>query len=674
MSTKIDPILLSVYARTFKSITDEMSISMEQTTRSPILCEAKDYVTGLYDADGNMLEQTENLPILAFSLAPVCKYIKEYFGDEIYPGDVIFHNDVFSLGNQNNDVAAFKPVFFEDKLVAWTAVKGHQADIGGNVAGGYNPNAVEVWQEALRIPPVKVVERGKLRKDVWNLIFANVRLDIVQHDMKAEMGACTVGERRLLELLKKYGVESYEAHKQALFDATRKMMEAEIAKIPNGNYSGEGYVYFDGRFVGSKYTIRVDIEVKDKHIKFDYSRTDPQTNGFVNGTFTSSASATILTLLQMVNPDIPHNEGMVQPIEIVIPERHDTQCGLPEGHHLRQPPLPAQRRRHPARAGPGDARPRHRRLEQPAGSLTTGIDPGNNEKYVDIGFMGLKGGSGAMRGTDGYDHIGMIDASGGVLDQDYEMFEQQTPHTPDQARTADRFGRRRRMARRARRRDHLQDRLRRHATGDLRRRRLRAGLRPLRRRRRRPQFHPPALPRRPDRGAEEQGPDHRRTHGHHLPPGRQRRRRLRRSEEARPQAAGRGDPQWRDHSGGGCAGLRVQRVNAEMKPSCATVSARSRRQGALLRSMSPSLAFGQLLLLYLRGTGHPTVTIRKRHTGFRSKAEALPARGVGCPIPAGKGGGLRAAGAGLPCRGSGAFSARGTRRESDTRHPGRTRP
>ena len=89
-AAKIDPILLSVYARTFKSITDEMSISMEQTTRSPILCEAKDYVTGLYDADGNMLEQTENLPILAFSLAPVCKYIKEFFGDEIYPGDVIF--------------------------------------------------------------------------------------------------------------------------------------------------------------------------------------------------------------------------------------------------------------------------------------------------------------------------------------------------------------------------------------------------------------------------------------------------------------------------------------------------------------------------------------------------------------------------------------------------------
>ncbi|MEK7362027.1 MAG: hydantoinase B/oxoprolinase family protein [Pseudomonadota bacterium] len=428
ISVKIDPILLSVYARTFKSITDEMSISMAQTTRSPILCEAKDYVTGLYDGDGNMLEQTENLPILAFSLAPVCKYIKQYFGDEIYPGDVIFHNDVFSLGNQNNDVAAFKPVFLDGKLVAWTAVKGHQADIGGNVAGGYNPNAVEVWQEALRIPPVKVVEKGKLRKDVWNLIFANVRLDIVQHDMKAEMGACTVGERRLLELLAKYGIDSYDAHKQALFDATRKMMEAELAKIPNGNYSGEGYVYYDGRHEGSKFTIRVDIEVKDKSIKFDYSRTDAQTNGFVNGTFTSSASATILTLLQMVNPDIPHNEGMVQPIEIVIPEGTILNAAYPKattfGNHLCPPNADAIQRAlapvMPDRVTAG--------WNNLLASLTTGIDPRNNEKYVDIGFMGLKGGSGAMRGTDGYDHIGMIDASGGVLDQDYEMFEQQTPH------------------------------------------------------------------------------------------------------------------------------------------------------------------------------------------------------------------------------------------------------
>jgi N-methylhydantoinase B len=425
---KIDPILLSVYARTFRSITDEMSISMQKTTSSPILCEAKDFVTGLYDAEGRMLEQTENLPILAFSLAPVCKYIRNYYGDDIHPGDVIFHNDVFSLGNQNNDVAVYQPVFFEDELVAWTAVKGHQADIGGAVAGGYNPNAVEVWQEALRIPPIKVYEKGKLRKDVWDLIFANIRFDVVQHDMKAEIGACHVGERRVVELLKKYGRENFEAHKSALFKATRKMMEAEISTIPNGTYSGEGSIYYDGRHEGSKFKVRVTITVEDKRIKFDYSKTDPQTNGFVNGTFTSSASATILTLLQMINPDIPHNEGMVEPIEIVIPQGTILNASYPKattfGNHLCPPNADAIQRAlapvMPERITAG--------WNNLLCSLTTGIDPQKNDKYVDIGFMGLKGGSGAMLGTDGYDHIGMIDASGGVLDQDYEMFEQHTPH------------------------------------------------------------------------------------------------------------------------------------------------------------------------------------------------------------------------------------------------------
>jgi len=425
---KIDPILLSVYARTFRSITDEMSISMQKTTSSPILCEAKDFVTGLYDAEGRMLEQTENLPILAFSLAPVCKYIRNYYGDDIHPGDVIFHNDVFSLGNQNNDVAVYQPVFFEDELVAWTAVKGHQADIGGAVAGGYNPNAVEVWQEALRIPPIKVYEKGKLRKDVWDLIFANIRFDVVQHDMKAEIGACHVGERRVVELLKKYGRENFEAHKSALFKATRKMMEAEISTIPNGTYSGEGSIYYDGRHEGSKFKVRVTITVEDKRIKFDYSKTDPQTNGFVNGTFTSSASATILTLLQMINPDIPHNEGMVEPIEIVIPQGTILNASYPKattfGNHLCPPNADAIQRAlapvMPERVTAG--------WNNLLCSLTTGIDPQKNDKYVDIGFMGLKGGSGAMLGTDGYDHIGMIDASGGVLDQDYEMFEQHTPH------------------------------------------------------------------------------------------------------------------------------------------------------------------------------------------------------------------------------------------------------
>ncbi len=427
--TTIDQVLVAIIARALKAITDEMSLCMEKTTRSPILCEARDYVTGLYDAEGRMLEQTENLPILSFSLSPVCAHIAEKFRGNVHPGDVFFHNDVFTLGNQNNDVAAFKPIFVDGELVAWAACKGHQADIGGAVRGGYNPNATEVWQEALRIPAVKVIEKGERRQDVWDLIFANIRLDIVEQDMLAEIGSCTVGERRLVELIEKYGAERFDAHKKHLFAATRKMMEAEIRSVPNGVYTGESTVYFDGKNPGSEYRIRVRITVEDERIVFDYSETDPQTNGFVNGTYTSSASATILTFLQLVNPDIPHNHGMVQPVEIIIPEGTILNAAYPAattfGNHLCPPNADAIIRALaeaiPDRVTAG--------WNQLLCSLSTGPDPRKGDAYVDILFMGLKGGSGAMSACDGYDHIGMIDASGGILDQDYEMFEQQTPHT-----------------------------------------------------------------------------------------------------------------------------------------------------------------------------------------------------------------------------------------------------
>jgi len=171
--------------------------------------------------------------------------------------------------------------------------------------------------------------------------------------------------------------------------------------------------------------------VKDGHLTFDYSGTDPQSPGFMNGTYTSSASATLLTFLQMVNPDIPHNAGLVRPVDIIIPEGTVLNAAYPAattyGNHL----------------CPNNADAIMRALSPVAPervtaewgellcSLTTGNDtrPGKEEMpFVDICFMGLKGGSGGIYGCDGYDHIGMIDASGGVLDQDYEIFEQATPH------------------------------------------------------------------------------------------------------------------------------------------------------------------------------------------------------------------------------------------------------
>ncbi|HBY98017.1 MAG: hydantoinase B/oxoprolinase family protein [Ardenticatenaceae bacterium] len=424
----IDPILLSVLRRRFKSITEEMGRSLLRTARSPILSEARDFVTGLYDAHGDMLEQTEYIPVLAFALQPACKRVIEYFGDEIYPGDVILHNDVFSDGNQLADVAVFKPIFFEGRLVVWAACKGHQADIGGAVAGAYNPQAREVWQEGLRITPVKVYERGRLRRDVWDLLFANIRLPIVQADIRAEIGGCTVGERRVLEVFERYGRECVLVHMTALYDATEVQMRSEIAAIPDGTYRGESSAFYDAVRPDSRMRIVVTVTKQGDEIAFDYSGTDPQTPGFVNAPLSTTISGLLLTFLMLVDPDIPHNAGLMRPITVRVPEG----CFL-------NPTFPAATTFGNSLTGPhSDAL--FRALAQAVPERVTagwnrmlacnivGWDWRHNRRYVDILFLSQKGGSGATFGVDGYDHIGLINCAGGILAQDYEMLEVQTPN------------------------------------------------------------------------------------------------------------------------------------------------------------------------------------------------------------------------------------------------------
>lgn len=424
----IDPILLSVLRRRFKSITEEMGLTLLRTTRSPILSEARDFVTGLYDAQGNMLEQTEYIPVLAFALQPVCQRIAGYFADALYPGDVILHNDVFGGGNQLADVAVFKPIFFGERLVAWAACKGHQADIGGAVAGGYNPQAREVWQEGLRIPPVKLYERGKLRQDVWDFVFANIRLPIVQDDIRAEIGGCTIGERRMAQVYERYGAERVDAHIAALYDATEKQMRAEIAQIPDGVYHGESTVFFDAIRPDSRMQIVVTVTKRGDEITFDYTGTDPQTPGFVNAPLSTTISGLLLTFLMLVDPDIPHNAGLLRPLHVTVPEG----CFL-------NPRYPAATTFGNTLTGPhsdalfralADALPTRvtAAWNRVLACNLVGYDPRFERRYVDILFLSQKGGSGAARGVDGYDHIGLINCAGGILAQDYEMFELQTPN------------------------------------------------------------------------------------------------------------------------------------------------------------------------------------------------------------------------------------------------------
>ena len=427
-NNRIDYILVSVLQRRFRSITEEMGLTLLRTTRSPILNEARDFVTGLYDAKGRMLEQTEYIPVLAFAVSGVCKYIFEYFGDDIHPGDVILHNDVFTHGNQNNDVAVFKPVFHGDALVAWAACKGHQADIGGAVAGGYNPEAREVWQEALRIPPVKVYEKGKLRKDVWDMIFANIRFPIVEEDIKAEIGGCVVGERGITALIERYNLDVFNTHVEYLFDSTEKMVRNEIREIPDGTYHGESIVFYDGVKEDTQMKINLNIIVDGTDITFDFTGSSPQTPGFVNAPYAATASAVLLTFLMLINPDIPHNEGIVRPIKIINPQGSFLNAKYPAattfGNSITGPTSDAIFKAF-ANALPKMVSAGWNRF---LGFTLTGFDPKKDKPYVDILFLSLKGGSGATYLCDGYDHIGLINCAGGILAQDYEMFEIHDPH------------------------------------------------------------------------------------------------------------------------------------------------------------------------------------------------------------------------------------------------------
>ncbi|MDR7468355.1 MAG: hydantoinase B/oxoprolinase family protein [Armatimonadota bacterium] len=427
--TAIDPVFAAVLERRLKAITEEMGLTLLRTTRSPILSEARDFVTGLYDAEGRILAQTEYIPILAFALKPACRAVIEAFRGDIHPGDVFLHNDVFSGGNQNNDVAVFRPIFVEGRLVGWAATKGHQADIGGAQAGGYNPRATEVWQEALRIPPLRVVSQGRLLRDVWRLIFANVRLPIVEEDMRAQVGATVVGERGLVDLYRRYGAERIERHVAYLFDAAERRMRAELARIPDGTYVGESWVFYDGHREGSRHRIRVTIQARGGELWLDYTGTDPQTPGFVNAPYASSFSAILLTLLMLVDPDIPHNEGILRPLHVEIPRGSILNADFPAattfGNTLAGPHSDAIFRAL-APAIPDRVSAGWNRM---LGMTVTGLDPRHGRRrYVDILFLALKGGSGAVQGADGYDHIGLINTAGGILAQDYEMFEVHTPH------------------------------------------------------------------------------------------------------------------------------------------------------------------------------------------------------------------------------------------------------
>lgn len=426
----VDPVLASVLARRMDSIAKEMATLLMRSSRSPIFNEIGDLVTVIFDAEGRTLAQAEFAAIIAFGAQPPLKYIIEYFGDDIHDGDVILHNDVFTGGNQNADVGVYMPIFFDGSLVGWTAAKGHLADIGGMTAGGYDPNAREIWQEAFRITPVKVVDAGKRRKDVWDLVAANIRFSFVIEDIKAMIGACEVGRRQLTQLLQRHGRETVDTHMQYVIDASEKQVRAELATWPNGVYYGQSEMVSDGVDPTGRHWIRVKITITDDEVTFDFSDSDDQTPGIANQPKASSAAAVRIVFLMLVAAGgvvLPTNEGLFAPIRTVFREGSLLNPRFPAAsifgnqmsENITEAIMTALADALPERVTAGWCKAMN--------AMMTGTDPTTGEPYVTLTVF-QRTGPGAMKGYDGWDGFGISAVVGQMRSPDVEMFEITSPH------------------------------------------------------------------------------------------------------------------------------------------------------------------------------------------------------------------------------------------------------
>ena len=425
----IDPVLAAVMQKRVEAITLEMANALLRTTRSTIFNQVGDFITAIFDGNARTLAQTEFAAIIAFGAQPSLEAVIEYFGDDIHEGDVIAHNDVFRRGNQNHDLGFYLPVFWEGEIASWVACKGHQADLGGATAGGYNPRIREVWQEALRVPPLKIYDRGVLRRDVWDFIGANVRLEIVMEDIKSMIGACHVGVRRLTKTIERYGLSRFLRHMDYVIAYSERLVRADVATWPNGRYRGESVMVSDGVVPTSQHRIVCEVTIDDDEVTFDFTETDDQTAGYANMPASSAMGAVRIAFLMLLNAggvEVPANQGLFAPVRTVFRPGSLLDPQFPAatifGNQMCDEVLESIMRALapvlPERVVSG--------WNQALGTVFEGIDPRTGDQKIFFGAF-ARGGPGAVYGSDGFDALGFTGAAGQMRCPDIETYELSNP-------------------------------------------------------------------------------------------------------------------------------------------------------------------------------------------------------------------------------------------------------
>lgn len=318
----IDPLTLAVVRGGLEQATEEMDLTLKRAAFSPVISEGNDLANGCYHADtGEVIVQGKwglaiFIGIMQFTTQAV---IAEASRRGVEEGDVFLVNDPYSGGTHVMDMGMVKPFFYKGKLVFWIANRGHWPDMGGMTPGGFAAKSTEVYQDGLRIPPVKLYRRGKLNQDVLTILMSNIRVPQERYgDFKAHLAAFNVGERRLTRLLDRYGQETVTACIAEMKNRSEQLMRSRLTELKDGTYTYEDFMDSDG-VVNEPLRIHVTMTVRGSDVYLDFSESSPPCKGSMNAVISSTKSACFLAF-KHIFPDIPVNSGSFVPIHFNIPE------------------------------------------------------------------------------------------------------------------------------------------------------------------------------------------------------------------------------------------------------------------------------------------------------------------------------------------------------------------
>ncbi len=317
----LDSVGLTVINNFLVNTCREMGLAMMKTAYSSIFNEGLDFSCVILDRDGEMVAYAEFCPAQIGAILYTVKWTIEELGLESFrPGDVVMHNDPYRGGCHMPEHTVIKPVFFDGELYGFVANIAHVTEIGGKAVGGFSADAKEVYQEGLRLPPIKIIDQGRHVDDLWKVILCNHRTPVTSWgDFHAMIGSLGVAERRLHQALERHGVAGLLAAGKSLMAYSEQRMRAELRELPKGEYAFEDWIENDGVDPTARYRIHCLVSVRDDDIIFDYTGSSGQAKGPCNCTYGVTASATYNAMLNLTDQTIPRNSGCYRPIRIIAP-------------------------------------------------------------------------------------------------------------------------------------------------------------------------------------------------------------------------------------------------------------------------------------------------------------------------------------------------------------------